>query len=108
MTTFYSPDGNPEIWDEKPASYITVEEWEAARAAEAAEAEAKKSGKKAPSDLPPGMPDPTEMQGAPLPQAVELMLERRDGVVFRQLFLVGSGARPAPRSVTPAEAPAGG
>ena len=40
MTTFYSPDGNPEIWDEKPASYITVEEWEAARAAEAAEAEA--------------------------------------------------------------------
>ena len=47
-------------------------------------------------------------QGAPLPQAVELVLERRDGVVFRQLFLVGSGARPAPRSVTPAEAPAGG
>lgn len=40
MTTFYSPDGNPEIWDEKPASHITVEEWEAARAAEAAEAEA--------------------------------------------------------------------
>ena len=38
------------------------------KAAEAAEAEAKKSGKKAPSDLPPGMPDPTEMQGAPLPQ----------------------------------------
>ena len=38
------------------------------KAAEAAEAEAKKSGKKATSDLPPGMPDPTEMQGAPLPQ----------------------------------------
>lgn len=40
MTTFYSPDGNPEIWDEQPEGYITVEEWEAARAAEAAEAEA--------------------------------------------------------------------
>jgi hypothetical protein len=38
------------------------------KAAEAAEAEAKKSGKKATSDLPPGMPDPAEMQGAPLPQ----------------------------------------
>lgn len=38
------------------------------KAAEAAEAEAKKSGKKPASDLPPGMPDPAEMQGAPLPQ----------------------------------------
>ena len=40
MPTFYSPAGNPEIWDEQPEGYITVEEWEAARAAKAAEAEA--------------------------------------------------------------------
>ncbi|WP_291301243.1 phage tail assembly chaperone [Desulfovibrio sp. MES5] len=40
MPTFYSPTGNPEIWDEQPESYITVEEWKVARAAEEAEAEA--------------------------------------------------------------------
>ena len=40
MPTFYSPTGNPEIWDEQPESYITVEEWKAARAAEEADAEA--------------------------------------------------------------------
>lgn len=40
MPTFYSPTGNAEIWNEQPEAYITVEEWEAARAAEAAEAEA--------------------------------------------------------------------
>lgn len=37
---FYSPSGNPEVWVEKPEGYITQEEWEMARAAEAAEAEA--------------------------------------------------------------------
>ena len=39
-----------------------------AAASKLQEAEAKKSGKKPASDLPPGMPDPAEMQGAPLPQ----------------------------------------
>jgi hypothetical protein len=29
MKTFYSPDGNPEIWDEKPDGYYTPEEFEA-------------------------------------------------------------------------------
>ena len=24
---YYSPDGNPEVWAEKPAGYFTVEEW---------------------------------------------------------------------------------
>lgn len=38
--TYYSPSGNPEIWDEQPEGYITVEDWEAARAAEEAAAEA--------------------------------------------------------------------
>ena len=28
--TYYSPDGNPEVWAEKPAGYLTVEEWRAA------------------------------------------------------------------------------
>lgn len=40
MSTFFSPEGNPEVWDEKPEGYITVEEWEAPRAAAEAEAEA--------------------------------------------------------------------
>ena len=26
--TYYSPNGNPEVWDEKPSGYYTVEEWE--------------------------------------------------------------------------------
>ena len=39
-------------------------------------------------------------QGAALPQALELVVERADGVAFRQLFLVGSGAPPDPK-VTP-------
>lgn len=26
--TYYSPEGNPEVWDEKPQGYFTVEEWE--------------------------------------------------------------------------------
>lgn len=29
MGTFYSPKGNPEIWNEKPDGYITQEEWDA-------------------------------------------------------------------------------
>lgn len=29
MPIFYNPQGNPEVWDEKPQGYITVEEWQA-------------------------------------------------------------------------------
>lgn len=25
--TYYSPDGNPEVWDKKPEGYFTPEEW---------------------------------------------------------------------------------
>lgn len=42
MPTFYSPSGNAEIWEEKPDGYITQEEWNAARAAEEAAAEAER------------------------------------------------------------------
>ena len=28
MEKYYSPDGNIEVWDEKPNWYYTVEEWE--------------------------------------------------------------------------------
>lgn len=28
MPTFYSPNGNPEIWENKPDGYFSVEEWE--------------------------------------------------------------------------------
>ena len=31
--TYYSPDGNPEIWMEKPEGYFTPEEWQAAHPA---------------------------------------------------------------------------
>lgn len=27
MAKFYSPDGNLEVWDEKPDGYYTVKEW---------------------------------------------------------------------------------
>ena len=37
---------------------------------------------------------------APLPQALELVVERKDGLTFRQLFLVGSGAPPRPEVPT--------
>ena len=30
--TFYSPEGNPEIWNEKPEGYFTPEEWETGQA----------------------------------------------------------------------------
>ena len=40
MPVFYSPSGNAEMWDEQPEGYITHEAWNAARAAEEAEAEA--------------------------------------------------------------------
>lgn len=30
MTTFYSPQGNPEVWEEKPEGYFTPEEWQTA------------------------------------------------------------------------------
>ncbi|MDF2602746.1 type II secretion system minor pseudopilin GspJ [Sphingomonas sp.] len=42
-------------------------------------------------------------QGAPLPQAFELVVQRDDGATFRQLFLVGSGALPKPQE--PRDAP---
>ena len=29
MATYYSPAGNIEVWDTKPAGYFTVEEWAA-------------------------------------------------------------------------------
>lgn len=28
MAKYYSPDGNIEVWDEKPQGYFTVEEWQ--------------------------------------------------------------------------------
>lgn len=46
-------------------------------------------------------------QGAALPQALELTVQRRDGVTFRQLFLVGSGAAPVAAIAPPVEAPDG-
>jgi len=30
MATYFSPDGNPEVWAEKPEGYFTPEEWAAA------------------------------------------------------------------------------
>ena len=39
---------------------------------------------------------------APLPQALELVVQRADGAVFRQLFLVGSGAPAVPKVPTDA------
>lgn len=33
MPVFYSPKGNPEIWAERPAGYLTPEEWSAAHPA---------------------------------------------------------------------------
>ena len=33
MGIFYSPKGNPEIWNEKPYGYMTQEEWDAAHPA---------------------------------------------------------------------------
>ena len=29
MAKFYSPDGNPELWNERPDGYLTPEEWAA-------------------------------------------------------------------------------
>lgn len=29
MSVYYSPHGNPEIWDKKPKNYLTLEEWAA-------------------------------------------------------------------------------
>lgn len=34
MPTYYSPAGNPEVWDKKPEGYITQADWEKARLAE--------------------------------------------------------------------------
>ena len=28
MSKYYSPDGNLEVWDEKPQGYYTVEKWQ--------------------------------------------------------------------------------
>lgn len=30
MPTFFSPDGNPEVWAERPEGYFTPEEWQVA------------------------------------------------------------------------------
>ena len=35
MPVFYSPEGNPEIWAQKPDGYLTPEEWAAAHPASA-------------------------------------------------------------------------
>ena len=34
--TYYSPQGNPEVWNKKPSGYYSVTDWEAKVAAEAA------------------------------------------------------------------------
>ena len=33
MPTYFSPTGNPEVWEAKPAGYFTQEEWERAHPA---------------------------------------------------------------------------
>ena len=33
MPTFFSPEGNPEIWTQKPDGYLTPEEWDKAHPA---------------------------------------------------------------------------
>jgi hypothetical protein len=33
MQTYFSPTGNPEVWEFPPAGYLTPEEWEAAHPA---------------------------------------------------------------------------
>lgn len=30
MAIYYSPNGNPEVWNDRPAGYFTPEEWQAA------------------------------------------------------------------------------
>lgn len=35
MPVFYSPEGNPEVWEQKPDGYFTSEEWAAAHPAPA-------------------------------------------------------------------------
>ena len=46
----------------------------------------------------------------PLPQVVELSVQRDDGTVFRQLFLVGAGydPRPVPQPAPSPSPPGGG
>ena len=39
------------------------------------------------------------VQGVPLPEAMEMVVQRTDGTMFRQLFLVGSGYAPPPPEV---------
>lgn len=39
------------------------------------------------------------VQGVPLPEAMEITIQRTDGIVFRQLFLVGSGYAPPRQEV---------
>jgi general secretion pathway protein J len=38
-------------------------------------------------------------QGAPLPQAAEMTIQRSDGRSYRQMYLVGSGAAPEPPEI---------
>lgn len=33
MSIFFSPNGNPEVWNKKPDGYMTHEEWQAAHPA---------------------------------------------------------------------------
>ena len=47
MPVFYSPTGNCEIWEQKPDGYITQEEWDLARTAEEAAAEAQRAAEEA-------------------------------------------------------------
>lgn len=37
MATFYSPDGNPEVWEIQPEGYFTEDEWFEANPPEVAE-----------------------------------------------------------------------
>jgi hypothetical protein len=37
MSTYISPNGNPEVWEEKPSGYFTQEEWDTAHPAPAPE-----------------------------------------------------------------------
>lgn len=47
MATFYSPTGNPEVWDKKPDGYFTPEEWSALHPAPAPTLDELKAQKKA-------------------------------------------------------------
>ena len=79
MPKFFSPEGNPEVWDSKPKGYFTEEEWEEAHPAPAA--------------VLPSLDEVKEARKAQIDKQTDVLRERYGMEYGGKVFAMSDGAK---------------